>query len=264
MYSVSRWADLTDANLTWASLRHAILSDATVVRTNFDRVVLAVTTFAFVDFSTALNLDTVRHAQPSTIGVDSIVLSRARLPLTFLRGAGVPEQFITYAQSLVEEPLAFYSCFISYSHADRVFARRLHDRLQENGVRCWLDEKQLLPGHDIYDEVDRAIRIRDKVLLCCSENSLTSWWVDNEIGTALEKEQRLSTEQGNRACTIIPLNLDGYLFRDEWRSGYRAQVRRRVAADFTGWKRQKSKFEREFAKLMVALQSGESVEDTRL
>ena len=41
--------------------------------------------------------------------------------------------------------------------------------LQSGGIRCWLDERQLLPGDDIYDMVDRGIRLWDKVLLCCSE-----------------------------------------------------------------------------------------------
>ena len=62
-----------------------------------------------------------------------------------LRGCGVPENFIAYAKSLVENPIEFYSCFISYSHADASFARRLHDALQGRGIRCWLDEHQLLP-----------------------------------------------------------------------------------------------------------------------
>jgi hypothetical protein len=34
-----------------------------------------------------------------------------------------------------------------------------------------LDEKQMLPGDDIYEQVDRGIR-----LLCFSQHSLTSWW----------------------------------------------------------------------------------------
>ena len=37
-----------------------------------------------------------------------------------------------------------YWAFISYSHADKDFARKLHNVLQENGIRVWLDEKQLI------------------------------------------------------------------------------------------------------------------------
>ena len=32
-------------------------------------------------------------------------------------------------------------------------------RVQGRGVRCWLDEKQMLPGDDIYEQVDRGIRL---------------------------------------------------------------------------------------------------------
>ncbi len=105
--------------------------------------------------------------------------------------------------------------------------------MQAQGVRCWLDEHQLLPGDNISSEVDRGIRLWDKMLLCCSGNSLKSWWVDNEIGTAFEKEQQLMKDRGAKVQVLVPLNLDGYMFSDEWKSGYQAQVRRRLAADFT-------------------------------
>src|SRR6185295_5538661 len=148
-------------------------------------------------------------------------------------GCGLPEALIAYLPALLNVgPIQFYSCFISYSHADKAFARRLHDKLQGQGIRCWLDEKQLLPGDDLHDAVDRGIRLWDKVLLCCSEASLTSWWVDNEIATALEKEQQLSKQRTRKVQAIIPLNLDGYLFSNCWKSGYRSQIRRRLASDF--------------------------------
>ena len=88
----------------------------------------------------------------------------------------MPDEFIAYIGSMVGRPIEFYCCFISYSHEDNLFARRLLDALQGRGIRCWLDEKQMLPGDDIYEQVDRGIRSWDKVLLCCSEHSLASWW----------------------------------------------------------------------------------------
>lgn len=81
-------------------------------------------------------LETLKHSGPSTIGIDTIYNSGGKIPDVFLRGCGVPENFITFHKSLVNSPIEFYSCFISYSHDDKSFARRLHDQLQMRGVRC--------------------------------------------------------------------------------------------------------------------------------
>jgi len=35
-------------------------------------------------------------------------------------------------------------------------------------------------------------------MLCCSRDSLESWWVDNEISTAFAEEQRMMKEQGGK------------------------------------------------------------------
>ncbi len=98
----------------------------------------------------------------------------------------------------------------------------------------------MLPGDDLHEAIEHGIRNWDKVLLCCSENSLTSWWVDNEIDKAFAKEQALMKERKNKVWSLIPIDLDGYLF-EGWTSGKSSQVvwrptfkaGRRAARDLT-------------------------------
>lgn len=251
-----RFVDLRGANLREASLDWANLSSADLRGADLRDTEIGETTFAGNDLSTVRGLDTVLHHGPSTIGVDTLFKSQGHIPEIFLRGAGLPEVLITYLPSLTGRAIEFYSCFISYSHAepDKAFARRLHDALQGRGIRCWLDEHQLLPGHDIFAEVGRGIRLWDKVLLCCSKASLTSWWVDNEINAAFAKEQGLMKERGEKVLALIPLDLDGYLFGG-WENGKAEQVRSRLAADFKGWRRSAKKFDEQFERVVKALRT---------
>jgi hypothetical protein len=104
------------------------------------------------------------------------------------------------------------------------------------------------------DEVDRGIKLWDKVLLCCSEASLKkSPWVDGEIDKALAKEEQLWRERGGKVLSLIPLNLDGYL--SQWDSGKASVLRSRAAANFRGWETSNAKFEMELERVLKALRT---------
>jgi TIR domain len=229
---------------------------------NFERAVVGGTVFGKIDFLSCNGVDSIEHKGPSTLGVDTIIHSKGRIPEIFLRGVGLPDDWIAYIPSLVGEGIQFFSCFISYSSSDKPFAIRLHDALQSKGIRCWRDEKQLLPGDDLSRELERGIYLWDKFLLCASKNSLNSYWVENEIKTTLRKELALRKEKGTPVRKLIPLNLDGYMFSEEWDLGVLAnEIRSRAAADFRDWDKPNSDFDNQVDRVIKALRADEGARE---
>ena len=62
-------------------------------------------------------------------------------------------------------------------------------------------------------------------------------------------------ERKKKVLSLIPLDLDGYLFSGKWNSGKSQQVKSRLAADFKGWTTDNSLFESKFEKVVLALRS---------
>lgn len=149
------------------------------------------------------------------------------------------------------EPPRYYSAYISYSRttADRAFALKLYERLKAKGVSCWLYDHDPEPGVNVLDMAALAIQEAEKLLLCCSETSLRSWWVNDELGKAIEKERALWSK--GRGLVLIPLKLDDYLSR--WESGKASQVRERYPADFVGWQGDAGKFDEQLQRVLRAL-----------
>lgn len=145
---------------------------------------LAETTFSDCDLSSVLGLTECQHLGSSVLD------HRTLLRLAFLRGCGLPDRWIDYLPSLRGEPIQFYSCFISYSTTDQLFAKRLHADLQDNGVRCWFAPEDLKIGDELRPTIDDAVRLRDKLLVVLSKGSIERPWVKREVEQALDEEQR--------------------------------------------------------------------------
>jgi uncharacterized protein YjbI with pentapeptide repeats len=159
-------ADLNHADLTLTNLREADLSHA-----DLSKAILGDTIFGDVNFTGVIGLETCEHIGPSTIDHQTLQKS-GHLPPVFLRGVGLPDNLIEYLPSLLNQAIQHYSCFISYSFKDQEFADRRYADLQNKGVRCWFAPHDLPIGGKILDEIDAAIRLRDKVVLILSRNSI--------------------------------------------------------------------------------------------
>jgi hypothetical protein len=142
---------------------------------------------------------------------------------------GLPDRLIDYLPSLLEEAIQFYSCFISYSSKDEAFAERLYADLQNKGVRCWFAPEDMKIGDKFRQRIEEAIHVHERLLLILSENSVSSEWVEKEVETAFEKEQR------EKRTVLFPIRLDDAVI--ESHTGWSADLRRtRHIGDFRQWK----------------------------
>ena len=229
-------ANLRVAKLRGANLRGANLSHANFTEANLRHADLSETIFANIDLSNVINLDSCIHIGPSIIDHRTLLKS-GNLPEVFLRGCGLPDFIIENISVLREDPLQYYSCFISYSTKDQEFAERLHADLQNNGVRCWFAPHDLIGGKKIYDQVNQAIRTYDKLLLILSENSMNSDWVAQEIKTARKREKKEDRQM------FFPITLINYEELTKWDlfdaatvTNLTDEVREYYIPDFSNWK----------------------------
>lgn len=197
------------------------------------------------------------HSYPSTIGIDTLYKSAGKIPEAFLRGCGVPEDFITFIPSHfgIQQAINFYSCFISYSHKDEDFAKRLYSRMRDAKLRVWYAPEEMKGGQKLHEQIFNAIHLHDKLLLVLSEHSLQSEWVATEIRRARKAER----EENRRK--LFPIRLVDFDAIQKWEcfdadSGkdLGIELREYFIPDFSNWKDHDS-FEKAFDRLLRDLKA---------
>ncbi|MDQ3652688.1 MAG: toll/interleukin-1 receptor domain-containing protein [Acidobacteriota bacterium] len=243
------------ANLTSADLSRANIIAANIIRVNlssanFSNAQIAFTTFADTDLSVVKGLETVIHSGPSFIGIDTIYLSKGNIPEVFLRGAGVPDVFITQMRKLTAV-VDYSTCFISFTEADDSFSEKLYNDFQAKNVRCWRWKEDAKWGTTLMRSIDAAVHDYDKVVVICSEQSLQSPAVIREIERALQREDALA-RQGEEGEVLFPIRLDDYVFTG-WSHHRKADVTTKTIGDFRGWKNH-DEYQKAFTRLLRDLQ----------
>ncbi|MCH7964549.1 MAG: toll/interleukin-1 receptor domain-containing protein [Bacteroidetes bacterium] len=239
--------DLSDTDLSEAYLGSTKFSQSTFCRTNFHSAKLTTTVFTNVDLLELLELKSCKHYARSYVDTHSLLKAGHKLPQVFLRGIGLTDNFIEYLPSLSEAAIQYYSCFISYSNKDELFAKRLNNDLQNEGVRCWFAPEDLKIGDKIRDTIYEAIEIKDKLLVIMSEESVNSDWVEEEV------EKALAEEKNQNKLVLFPVRLDDEVM--ETNRAWAEKIRNdRHIGDFRKWK-EPEEYEKAFNGLLRDLKA---------
>jgi hypothetical protein len=104
----------------------------------------------------------------------------------------------------------YHSAFISYGRPDDAFASLLFDRLSVHGVRAFYFPETAIPGQTIERVLYEAVTNHDRLVVVCSEKSLSRVGVRTEIQHAFGIAAERAFFGG-----IVPIWLDDYIETSE-------------------------------------------------
>lgn len=109
-----------------------------------------------------------------------------------------PERLAVSEKAIEQRP----GIFLSHSHHDKPFVRRLAHDLLRSGARVWIDEAEMLVGDSLIEKIREGIDAMDYVGAVISRHSVASAWVRRELDVAMNQEIE------GRRVKVLPLLLD--------------------------------------------------------
>lgn len=152
--------------------------------------------------------------------------------------------------TIVSEGDLHQSVFIIYGELDEERAKEINEFLKAHNVKTWFYPDNSLPGQKLHRMMHDGVNTHDRVLLICSQSSLSRSGVLNELERVFEREARQGGDD-----ILIPVTIDDYVF-NKWtpaRQDVAQQVRTRVITTIPASELDPDGFLREMAKLQKAL-----------
>ncbi len=95
--------------------------------------------------------------------------------------------------------------FLCHANEDKEEVIKIYKRLQQNGIKPWMDKEDLKPGQVWDQEIKKAIKESDHVMIFFSKTSVEKrGYVQNEFKQALKVYDEIPDGQ----IYIIPVRLD--------------------------------------------------------
>jgi hypothetical protein len=92
--------------------------------------------------------------------------------------------------------------FISYSHSDKAFVRKLTVALVKNNAHVWVDTWELNVGDSIVNKIQEAIQSASALLVVLSKSSVKSEWCKKEFSAGLMRELE------ERRVVVLPVLIE--------------------------------------------------------
>ncbi len=106
-----------------------------------------------------------------------------------------------------------HEVFISYSSKNAEYANAVHDKLENNGIKCWIDSNNIRTATNFAQEIIDGLNEAKVVVLIYSKDSDKSKYVFREIETAFESNKSIVPL---KIDDTFPDNLEFFLRNTQW------------------------------------------------
>ena len=198
--------------------------------------------FNMIDIRTILNSPTIEKSVLENIfGINSSDIKEYLIDLT--------------------SKIEFQSIFISYSFADKQFAKTINETLNRRGIMTFLWEYDSPGGKTLENIMSSNIKNKDRVLFIASRDSIKSKACQFELSKGREKQEITWND------VLFPIHIDNFLFElkkgqirpienqeEYWKN--MEELRKLNSLDFTNFVNPETRDEHKFEKLIYRLIKG--------